>query len=81
MGIGLARGRCLWEWGRLEGGDGTFRFHSILEGWGSTMLVAVVLVVVVSREEVKTFLLLPLFSPWGVLEVCAHHRDGTNPFS
>lgn len=45
------------------------------------MLVVVVLVVVVSREEVKTFLLLPLLSPWGVLEVCAHHRDGTNPFS
>lgn len=37
--------------------------------------------VVVSREVVQPFPLPPLPCPWGVLEVCAHHRDGTDPFS
>lgn len=37
--------------------------------------------VVVSREEVKPFPLPPLPSLWGVLDVFAHHRDGTDSFS
>lgn len=44
-------------------------------------MLFVVVVVAVSREEVKPFPLPPLPSPRGVLEVYAHHRDGTDPFS
>lgn len=36
-----------------------------------------VVVVAVSREEVKTFPFPPLLPPRGVLEVCAHHRGLT----